>query len=136
MKEPTGEILTAYATALSSITYNSTTWHVYKEQPPIGKRNYIYLAEVVLNENSAKDIYIFSGTIIIQISTKKDKYCKTIANSLSNSILVALIKVKLSMTSFDMIIASRAQDVSLSEEIESDTNYIKQIALTFETQQK
>jgi len=135
MKDPTGELLTAFASALSSIAYNGATWHVYTEQPPKGQRNYIYLSDIVLNENMDKSHYIFNGIIGIQISTIKNKYCRTIANSLSNSILVALTKVTLSMTSFTMIISSFPNSVEISEET-TESNFIKRLSLTFSTQQK
>ena len=135
MKDPTGELLTAFATALASVAYNSKTWPVYTVQPPKGKRNYIYLSDIVLNENMAKDIYIFSGVIGIQISSIKDKNARVAVNSLANSILVLLTKVKLSMSSHTMIIGSFPSSVEITEET-TESNYIKRLSLTFETQQK
>ena len=135
MKDPTGELLTAFATALGSVAYNSKTWPVYTVQPPKGKRNYIYLSDLVLNENMAKDIYIFSGVIGIQISSIKDKNSRVAVNSLANSILVLLTKVKLSMSSHTMIIGSFPSSVEITEET-TESNYIKRLSLTFETQQK
>lgn len=134
MKDPTGELLTAFSGALSGVTYNSKEWNVYKVQPPKGKRNYIYLSDIVLNENMAKDIYIFSGVIGIQISSIKDKNCRIAVNSLSNDILVAVTKIKLSLASHKMIISSFPNTVEISEET-TDSNFIKRLSLTFETQQ-
>ena len=132
MKDPTGEILTAFATALAAMSYNSKTWAVYKEQPPKGKRNYIYLSDVNFTDSGDQDHLILDGNILIQVSAIKDKYCRTIVNSLSNSIVAALEGVTLSLTSFTMIISSIVQDISLSEEIEGNTNYIKTITLNTE----
>lgn len=135
MKDPTGELLTAFKTALASITYNGYAWHVYKEEPPRGQRNYIYLSDLILNSDSDKDHYIFNGILGIQISAIKNKDCKSIVNDLGNSILVALTRVSLSMTNFDMVVLTYPNSVEITEET-TDSNFIKRLSLTFSTQQK
>lgn len=135
MIDPEFEILTAFETALSSITYEGVTWHVYKDTPPKGKQNYIFFSELSTGDESAKDNELVDGTLIIEISVKKDKYCKLIANSLSDSILQAVEDVKLSMTSYDMIVDSIANDVALTRE-EKKQNYIKTLRLNFKIQEK
>jgi len=135
MKDPTGELLGAFKTALAAISYNSKLWHCYDVEPPQGKRNYIYISDIVLNENMAKDLWIFSGVVGIQISSIKDKNSRVALNSLASSILVALTKIKLTMSSHTMIVSSFPNSVEISEET-TDSNYIKRLSLTFETQQK
>ena len=135
MKDPTGELLTAFATALASVSYNGTAWHVYKVEPPRGKRNYIYLSDIILNEDMAKDLNIFSGVITIQVSSIKDKNCRIAVNDLSNSIILALTKVSLSMTNYTMTVSSFPVNVEIGEE-DNTSNFIKRISLSFNTQEK
>jgi len=137
MKDPTAEILTAFKTALSSIAYKGNTWHVYTTRPPKGKRNYIYLSEVTMIDASDQgDHKIFNCNLIIEISTKKNKTSRTIANALSNSILQVVEGTTLSMTNFEMIIKGVTQDVSMGKENEGSSNYTKLIRLNFSTEQK
>ena len=135
MKDPTGEILTAFATALASISYNSFTWPVYTEQPPKGKRSYIYLAELLTNQDNAKETLITDCIINIEISAIKDKYCKTIVNSLSNSIIQSLVGVTLILPSYTMNFSSSLDNTFLLKETSGDTNYIKTLTLHFQTQE-
>lgn len=136
MKDPTGEILTAFVTAISgNVTYNGTAWHVYKEEPPKGKRNYIYIASVLLDDQSDKDHDIFYGTVIINISVKKDKYCRIISNSLSNTIIQLVTELRLSMTSYNMSL--KLHNPALVLEVETpESNFVKTLQINFTTQEK
>ena len=137
MTDPTQEILTAFSTALSgNVSYNSKAWHVYDEEPPKGKRNYIYITNVDLVDASDQDHYIFNAIIDVLISVKKDKYARTIAADLGDTIIPLISEMALSMTSYNMNMKLHLVRTEMLDETEQQTQYIKPIQVQFSTQEK
>ena len=134
MKDPSSEILSAFATLLASISYNSKAWHIYTKRPAQGKKNYIYISDLQLTDSSDQDHNITQGLINIDVSVINDKHAKTIANSLSNSIFQAAIRQGLTMTNFTIVVEPYLNNTIVSKEF--GDQYIKPIQLTFSVQEK
>jgi len=63
MKDPGTAILTAYYTALNG----HTTLSVFTAVPPKTLFNYIWIGDLTLDEDSAKDRYITNATVAVHI---------------------------------------------------------------------
>ena len=67
MRNPSGNILTGFVTALNSIVYETNTIPVYT-QPPLSAPNfYIQLGNVTETTKGCKDTFGYTGTLDVQI---------------------------------------------------------------------
>ena len=107
MKDPSTEILSAISTALSGITYSGDTFNVYDSKPNINIKNYILLGELQLTDASTQDCFITLCNLDIEIASYGYYHqgSRLAVNSVASSIQQALIKNKLSMFSFTMVVS-------------------------------
>jgi len=119
MKDPGYQILNAFYTALNG----HTSLPVYTMVPPNTALAYIYITDMTLTEDSAKDSYISNATLAVEICKAWDdqgskKTVEDEANTIAQHVRTA-IGAGLSMTGYSMIVCNLDSSAEYTEETET-----------------
>jgi hypothetical protein len=106
MKDNTTNILTAFSTALANITYNSEKIQVFTDTPSVTVRKYILLGDIVQSDALTQDTDIAGCQMDIEIVVRGyyQMANRTEINSITSSVLQAIIKKRLTITSGAMTV--------------------------------
>ncbi len=106
MKDLTTNILSAFTTALTGITYNSETIQVFSSLPAVHIKKYILLGDIRLSDALSQDQNISNCQMDIEIVTRNyyGQANRTEINAIGNSVLSAIIKKRLTITSCSMTV--------------------------------
>lgn len=104
MKDPTTDILTAFNTALASITYGSETIQVFNDIPEIGVRRYILVNPPTLSDDITASYFESDCSLDIEVCVRGMYHQANVTHiaSIASSVQQAIMKVDMSMTSFSM----------------------------------
>jgi hypothetical protein len=138
MKDPSTQILSAFTTALGSITYNSETIPVYDMKPGSAIKRYILLNDLSFVDALSQDQNVANCTLDIEVVYKGQFYQGSRAgvNSISNDALVKVIKKKLTMTGFTMTVTPFLRSATITKQYEgSEIILTKVLTVEFNTEE-
>jgi hypothetical protein len=120
MKDLSTNILTAVKTALANITYNSETIQVFDMQPGSALKRYILINDLSFSDALTQDQNIANCVLEIEVVIKAQYYqgVRTALNSVSDSVLTALIKKKLTITSGAMTVTPFLRSATMTRQYE------------------
>lgn len=131
MKDNTTNILTAFSTALASVTYKSEKIQVFTDTPAVTVRKYILLGDVYQSDAMTQDTSIVNCQMDIDVVVRGyyQQATRTELNSIASSVLEALIKKRLTITSGGMTVTPFLVSNTYTKQFEGNEIVLKK-ALT------